>query len=85
VPVSRWCRERRVGRYETDWKALAVAKDALVVFWDWGCQRCTQLVALGKAACVPTRLVRVPQSEVAHLWPVSVSPTLTVRSMRRPM
>jgi hypothetical protein len=85
VPVSRWCRERQVGHYETDWQALAVAKDALVVFWDGGCQRCTQLVALGKVAGVSTRLVRVPEGEVAHLWPVSVSPTPNVRSMRRSM
>jgi hypothetical protein len=49
---------------------LAVAKDALVVFRDGGCQRRTQLVALGKTAGVPTRLVRVPEGEVAHLWPV---------------
>jgi hypothetical protein len=85
VPVSRWCQERSVGRFETDWKALALNMKGLVVFWDGGCQRCTQLVALGKAAGVPTRLVRVPQREVAHLWSVSVSPAPTVRSMRRPM
>jgi hypothetical protein len=34
------------------------------------CQRWKQLVALGKAAGVQTRLVRVAQGKVAHLWPV---------------
>ncbi len=70
VPVSRWCRERRIGHYETDWKALAVAKDARVVFWYGGCSRCLHLVALGKQAGVPTRLVRMAQGEVSHPWPV---------------
>ncbi len=49
------------------WDTLAVATNAPVVFWDGGCGRCTQLVALGKQAGMPTRLVRVPQGELAHL------------------
>jgi hypothetical protein len=82
LPVSRRCRERRVGHYETDGKALAIAKDALAVFWDGGCQRCTQLGALGKAAGVPTRLVRVPQGEVAHLGPVRLKDGRDERTTR---
>jgi hypothetical protein len=70
VPVERWCRECRVGRFETDWKALALNRRGLVVFWDGGRRRCLELVRLGKEAGVPTRLVRVPEGEVAHLWPL---------------
>ena len=28
VPVARWCQERRVGHYDTDWKALAISTTA---------------------------------------------------------